>query len=174
MAGTQPISAHRLDRWLKAIRQGDRDSLAQLYNATSTAVYAYALSILKNRFDAEDVLQECYVTIFRSAGQYRSQDKPMAWIMTITRNLCLKQIRQQQRYVPLESGDWLGTLPVSPDDRLMLHSCMKVLSDEERQIVVLHAAAGCTHREIARHLNLKLSTVLSKYHRAIQKLRSTL
>lgn len=98
MAAARPLSANRLDHWLKAISQGDRDALVQLYHATSTAVYAYALSILKNRFDAEDVLQECYVTIFRSAGQYNPQDKPMAWIMTITKNLCLKLIRQQQRY----------------------------------------------------------------------------
>lgn len=174
MAVTQPISTYRLDRMLRAVSRGDRDALAQLYHATAAAVYAYALSILRNRFDAEDVLQECYVTIFRSAGQYRSQDKPMAWIMTITRNLCLKLARSQQRYIPLESEDLIGTTPVSPDDRLLLQSCMKLLSNEEHQIVVLHAVAGFTHREIGLHLGLKTSTVLSKYHRALQKLRSAI
>ena len=164
-------STFQLDRWIKAIARGDRDALAQLYAATHGAVYAYALSILKNRLDAEDVLQDCYITILRSAGQYKSQDKPMAWIMTITRNLCLKLLRQQQRYLPLENEELYCRAETDPDDRLLIRQCMQQLTDQERQIVVLHAVAGFSHGEIAKHLDLKLGTVLSKYHRAIQKLK---
>lgn len=165
-------TALQMDRWIKAISRGDRDALEKLYDAASAAVYAYALSILKNRHDAEDVLQDCFVTIFRNAGQYKSQDKPMAWIMTITKNHCLKLIRRQQRYVSFENEDWFGDTVADPENKLLLQSCMKVLTSEEQQIVILHAVAGCTHREIARHLNIKQGTVLSKYHRAIGKLRS--
>lgn len=60
------------------------------------------------------------------------------------------------------------------DDRLLLTQCMTQLSDEERQIVVLHAAAGFRHREIADMLGLPLPTVLSKYHRTLKKLRTFL
>ena len=61
-----------------------------------------------------------------------------------------------------------------PDDRLLLEGCMKLLSDQDRQIVVLHAVAGCTHAQIGKQLGLKTGTVLSKYHRAIRKLRQDL
>lgn len=166
-------TALQLDRWIKAISRGDRDALEKLYHATSAPVYAYALSILKNCHDAEDVLQDCYVTIFRSAGQYKNQDKPMAWIMTITRNLCLKLLQRQRRYTSLDSVDYFGTVDMNADERLILEKCMKILTEKEQRIVVLHAVAGCKHREISQHLNIKTSTVLSKYHRALKKLRST-
>ena len=164
---------HELERWLRLISYGDRDAMASFYRATGTAVYAYALSIVKNRHDAEDVLQECYVTVFRCAGQYRPQGKPLAWLMTITRNASFKLLRSQQRYVPLDAED-LSVTVADPENRLLLQGCMKLLTDEERKIVVLHAVAGCTHRDIAAHLGLKTSTVLSKYHRALKKLRASL
>lgn len=163
-----------MDKWIQGIAQGDRDALEKFYAATSSAVYAYALSILQNPHDAEDVLQDCYIAVCRSAGEYRSQGKPMAWLMTITRNLCYKSRRLRQRYVSLDSGELFGRLEAPADDKLLMQSCMQVLTEEERSIVVLHAVAGCTHAEIGRHLNLKLGTVLSKYHRAIRKLRDTL
>lgn len=171
-ANSLQAGSFELDRWIKDIGRGDRDALASLYHATSSAVYAYALSILKNRHDAEDVLHDCYVTVWNSAGTYRSQDKPMAWLMTLTRNLCLMQLRRQKRVLPLESAEGFGHPDADPEDALMLRSCMQVLSEEERQIVVLHAIAGCRHREIAGMLGLKTSTVLSKYRRALQKLRA--
>lgn len=172
MAITQTVSNHQLQHWIKRIGQGDRDALEKLYHATGTAVYAYALSIVKNPQDAEDVLQDCYVAIFRSAGSYRPQDKPMAWIITIAKNLCLKLLRRQQRYTCLDSTELFPQLEADPTDKLMLQSCMKVLTTEEQQIVILHAVAGCTHRQIGQILSLKHGTVLSKYHRAIRKLRS--
>lgn len=60
------------------------------------------------------------------------------------------------------------------EDRLILRTAMEALSDEERQIVALHALSGFRHREIAEVLELPLATVLSKYHRALKKLRSRL
>ena len=161
----------QLDRWLVAIARGDRDALAHLYQATGTAVFAYALSVVKNQSDAEDVLHDTFVSVFHNAGEYRSQGKPMAWIITIARNHSYKLLKFRQRYVTLDEYDWLKSLPVDPDDRLLLQQCLRALTDEERQIVVLHAVAGCRFREIGKFLGLNTSTTLSKYHRAIKKLR---
>ena len=57
---------------------------------------------------------------------------------------------------------------------ILLETCLKDLSDEERQIVVMHAVSGLKHREIADLLRIPLGTVLSKYRRAIKKLRTRL
>ena len=164
----------QLDRWIKAIGQGDRDALEMLYCATSSAVFAYAFSILKNPHDAEDVLHDCFVSIWNCARDYQSQGKPMAWIMILTRNLCYKLLRQQRRTLSMETEYAFSRQDTDPEDALMLRACMNALSDEERQIVVLHAVAGVRHRQIADLLGLKTSTVLSKYHRAIRKLRARL
>ena len=63
---------------------------------------------------------------------------------------------------------------LTPEDRLTLESLLTVLSDQERQIVVLHALTGLKHRETAALLELPLPTVLSKYSRALNKLRAAL
>ena len=171
---TLQAGALELERWIRRISHGDRDALADLYHATSSGVYAYALSILRNQYDAEDVLHDCYVRIWSAAGSYRSVGKPLAWIMTVTRNLCLQQLQQQKRTVPLAELPFTAAGNSDPEASAILRCCTELLSDEERQIVVLHAVAGCKHREIAEMFGLKTSTVLSKYHRAIRKLRDNL
>lgn len=167
--------SRQLDSYLLKIAARDSQALADLYNSTSAPVYAFALSILKNSQDAEDVLHDCYLQIYSAASGYHSCGKPMAWIMTITRNLCLLRLRERQKISHLPQEDWEPYLEtcehMSSEDKLVLTECMNRLSDAERQIVILHAAAGFRHREIAGILDIPLATVLSKYNRAIKKLK---
>ncbi len=167
-----------LEPLLEKIADGDMIALEELYHRTHQAVYAFALSRLKNTQDAEDVLHDCYVAIHTAAGEYRPQGTPMAWIFTIARNLCNMKFRDRKRGVSLPEEDWQPALAadpsLSPEDRSLLTECMTTLSQEERQIVSLHALGGFKHREMAAILDLPLATVLSKYHRAIKKLRKQL
>lgn len=168
-------SSGTLDALIYRIASGDTQGLDTLYRFASPGVYAYALSVLKNSHDAEDVLQDTFLRIHDAAATYRSQDKPMAWILTITRNLCFKHLQQQQKagHTPIEEWrDYLGIQEsTAQEDKALIQACMEILTDEDRQILVLHAVAGFKHREIAKLLGLKLSTVLSKYHRAIKKMK---
>lgn len=172
------VGADELDRCLYGIARRDGQALEDLYHLTSAAVYSFALSILKNTHDAEDVLQDCYLKIHAGAAEYRSHGKPMAWILTITKNLCYQKLREAQRMADLPQEDWEPWLQanegLSHEDKVIIGQCMDILSDQERQIVTLHAVTGFRHREIADLLELPLSTVLSKYHRAIKKLREYL
>ena len=169
---------NELDDLIYAIGEGSTDALASLYQETSASVYAYALSVLKNSHDAEDVLHDCYLSIWSAASSYRSSGKPMAWILTVAKNLSLKILRQRNRIESLPEEDWKDCLEfateMTADDKVVLQQCMRVLSDDERQIVVLHAVSGFKHREIAELMDLALPTVLSKYHRAIKKMKAYL
>ena len=89
--------AQVLDQLLVDIAEENTGALAKLYEKTSANVYSFALSILKNAQDAEDVLQDCFVNIYAAAGEYHSAGKPLAWILTITKNLCLKKLREQKK-----------------------------------------------------------------------------
>ena len=82
-----------LDSLLYGISNGDKKCLEQLYQVTHTSVYSFALSVLKNHHDAEDVLHDCYVAVWNGAESYVSRGKPMAWIITIAKNLCLQRMR---------------------------------------------------------------------------------
>ena len=100
------------------------------------------------------------------------------WVLTITRNLAISRLREHGRTEPLVQEDWQDRLADNPavthEDRMMLEAVLSALSDEERQIVTLHVLTGLRHREIAALLELPLPTVLSKYHRAIRKMRADL
>ena len=87
------------------------------------------------------------------------------------------KLREKDRTESLPEEDWALPGPddaLTTEDRTVLSAAMSVLEDEEQRIVLLHAVTGLKHREIAESLSLPLSTVLSKYHRALKKLRRKL
>lgn len=165
-----------LDQYIHDISCGDKRALAMLYEQTSSAIYGFALSIVQNTQDAEDVLQEVYVKIFTTAHTYQSKGKPMAWMLTITRNLALMRIREQKKAMLMPTEDIHNEYQpaVTDEDRMVLEAMLSELKDEERQIVILHSITGLKHREIATLMEIPLPTVLSKYNRALKKLRNTL
>ena len=162
------------ERLLPLVGQGDPEAFEILYRSTEKAVYALALSILRNPHDAEDIVQETYLKVRAAAHLYVPQGKPLAWLFTITKNLCRDLLRGQSRTEAAPDGaedDLRFSYVSDPTDRLVLEAALKALGEEERQVVLLHAASGLKHREIARDLGLPLSTVLSRYSRALKKLQ---
>ena len=118
-------------------------------------------------------MQEVYIKIYENASTYQSKGKPLAWITTITKNLAYMKLRKQKDIVDIDELQEILTKNerISTEDKMILKSAFKYLSDEERNILILHANSGLKHREIAKLLELPLSTVLSKYHRAIKKMK---
>ncbi len=166
-----------LERQLLCIARGEQEALEALYHGTRAAVYALALSLLKNPHDAEDVTQDTFVRVWESAPSYRPQGTPMAWILTVARNLARMKLRQGTKFAELDEEQW-DAIPAECDldmeERYLLQTVLAKLSDEERQIVLLHAVSGLKHREIAQLLERPLATVLSKYNRALKKLKTQL
>lgn len=162
---------------LGRIADGDREAFLTLYEESAGGVFAYALSILKDRAEAEDVTQDTFLKIRSAAHLYRPKGKPMAWILTITKNLCLMRLRAGARTFPFREEEKIsGGLGGIADleDRLVLEKALSVLSGEDCQIIMLHAVSGLKHREIAALMGMPLSTVLSRYSRGIRKLRKEL
>lgn len=168
-------SAARLEALIARLSQGETAAMGPIYDMTSSAVYAYALAMLKHSFDAEDVLHDCYLRLYAASGSYRPQGKPMAYLITIARNLCIDRLQERSRHTELPEEDWERLLQVDyMPDNLQAAEWLQILKEEDRQIVVLHAVTGLKHREIAQLMGLPLATVLSKYARAMKKLRKTI
>ena len=169
---------YELQQMLIHIAGGEHEALAELYRRTRTAVYGLALSYLKNAHDAQDLTQDVYVQVWDRAEQYRLTGSPMGWLLAVCRNLCLTRLRREERHAALSEEEW-DAIParecgLAADERALLQGALASLTDEERRIVLLHAVTGLKHREIAALLELPLPTVLSKYHRALKKMRSFL
>ena len=154
------------EEMIEAMGDGDMEAFHLFYQDTARPVYSFILSLTRNPEEAEDVMQDTYLTVWTKAGSYVPQGKPLAWVFTIARNLCYMRFREQKMKadVALEQAA----------DRKVLLDALGRISREERQIVLLHAAAGMKHREVAEALQMPLATVLSKYNRSMKKLQELL
>lgn len=171
----QRIDAKTCEQLLLGVAEVESDAFERLYRLTARSVYAYALSLTRNSSDAQDAMMDTYLAIRSHSDRYVPQGKPMAWILTIARNAVRMQRRSTAREAPLEDIPEIQmTVHSDPDAALVLQEALRILSEQEREIVLLHAGSGLKHREIAAALSLPLSTVLSKYNRAIGKLRKQL
>lgn len=170
------VDSECLDKLIKKISENDKTAFEQLYKQTSAAVYAYALSVLKSPDDAEDVLHDTFICLHTSAQSYQSQGKPMAWIMTVTKNLCMQKFRDEKRRAHSDASE--AVVFESPEnsvaDKAIINELLNSLSDDEREILILHAVSGFKHREISKFTGLPLSTVLSKYNRTVKKCKKIL
>lgn len=176
---TKPSRQLKIDESLMIkIGQDDREAFADLYQLTERVVYTYVLSIVKNPVDTQDIVQETYLKIRASAHLYIPLGKPLAWIFTIARNLSMNFFRENGKEERLDNNWQEDSLEFSYitdiTDRMVLVSALNILSERDRQIVLLHVVSGLKHHEIAKNLNLPISTVLSGYQRALRKLKKHL
>ncbi len=168
--------SEQLEMLLEKTALNDMDAFSEIYSLARHSIYGFALSILKNGHDAEDVLQNTLISVYQNAQSYKACGKPMAWILTITKNLCYMRLREAKKSADIDFSE-LYALASDSDtaseaaDKALLEAALKILNNEERQIVMLHAVSGLKFREIASLLDLVLPTVLSKYRRAIGKMK---
>lgn len=156
------------------IANGDKEAFASLYKATSTAVYAFLLSYVKNPEDAKDLMQDTYIKIRSAAGIYKPYGKPLAWIYTIAKNLALMKLRRDSAHPQQEleeSSAIINNTASQAETHVLLKQALQVLSKEDYQIVTLHVISGMKHREIAELMDLSLTATLNRYNRALKKLK---
>lgn len=157
-----------LDNYLDRVAINDIEAFNKLYELINTNIYSFALSIVKNNEDALDIMQETFISIYNNAHRYKKKGKPMAWILTITKNLAYMKIRSNKKEININNIEFKTN---DNYDKILINYLLENLTDIERQIIVLHSINGFKFYEIANILDLKLTTTLSKYHRAIKKLK---
>ena len=162
------------DALIVRVSRGDMSALEELYNEFSRAVYAYAMTIVNDRDTAEDIMQDVFVKVYRCSSGFVPQGLGKAWIMRIARNLSLNAVTRRREEGTEEELETLRA-PDRPEDhavlRVALDGAMKSLSDDERQIVTLHAVSDMTLSDIAKTLGQPLGTVKWKHAAALKKLR---
>jgi RNA polymerase sigma-70 factor (ECF subfamily) len=155
------------------IKSDKKDALKELFNITKKDVFTYSLSILKNKEDAEEITQDTFITIYNSSVGYEAKGNAMMWILKIARNLCLMKLRRERKKLNVDDDFFnnLCSANLEFEEQITLKTALEILEDDEMQIIYLHIVAGFKHREIAKMMNIPLSTTLSKHHRALQKLK---
>jgi len=160
-----------IEELLLKLQSGRSDALAEIYRATKRAVYVSAFAILRNPADAEDVMQDVYLTIAQSAVRYKPKGKPLAWILTITKNLARNAHKKRKRFVPLDSLIEQPA-PVREESSGITELAAKVLGERELEAVLLKTVAGYSHKEIAELSGEPYATVRWRYCASVEKLKN--
>ena len=189
-------NAPTLERLIELVALGQRGAFSALYESTSAQLFGVVLRINPDRAQAEEVLQEVYVNVWRAAAGYEAaRAQPMTWLTSIARNGAIDSLRRgrvrgQGANVSLtalsDDGDEdrterlvssglapLELLQQAADARAVTR-CIDALSSQQKQCVALAYYQGLSHAEIADQLIEPLGTVKSWLRRALLALKECL
>lgn len=169
------------------VSQGDPSVLNELLSQHQAAVYRYALSLCSSQSDAEDVLQQTFLSAFTSGGTYRGDAPLRHWLLRIARNEAfrlMRKVAKQEEYkqeelglIGQEAGWGQGnpeTLVALASEGARLQLALESLPSELREIIVLRDLEECSGQESADILGISLASMKSRLHRARLKLAQAL
>src|SRR5664279_1806791 len=155
---------------LARIPSGDRAALQTVYRLTSAKLFGVALRILGERSEAEDVLQEVYVAVWRKAADFDpNRASPMTWLIAIARNRAIDRLRasrQSRRMEPIDTAGEIADAAPSADsalegaqDHARLHGCLDGLAGHERSALRGAFFDGSTYEDLAARMSVPLGTM---------------
>jgi RNA polymerase sigma-70 factor, ECF subfamily len=175
--------AHLSDEALVALAaRSDETALAELYDRFGRIAYGLALRVVRDPSLAEDVVQEAFLSVWRSAGRFVAErGKASTWILTLVHRRAVDLIRREEprraeslEAVPQAGGDstedeaWLGL------QRAKVQEALKRLPDQQREALELAYYGGFTQSELADRLGQPLGTIKSRMFSGLSRLREEL
>ena len=189
-----PERSRELARLLAHSALGDAAAFGELYRRTSAHLYAVVLRINRDRAQAEDVLQEVYVNVWRAARSFdAAQSQPLTWLTSIARNRAIDSLRRKSAEPSTQSSvaggdeeerdvyDTLASEAPGPlellsraSDAKVLDVCLERLNAQQRQSLALAFYDGLSHAEVAAQMAQPLGTVKSWLRRSLINLKDCL
>ncbi|SAI69440.1 RNA polymerase sigma factor RpoE [Bordetella ansorpii] len=174
-----------LEALIQDCARGKEPALAELYQLCSPHLFALATRMLRRSDWAEEVLQECFLSIWRNSDRYSAQQsQAMTWMTRIVRNRCIDHLRRPDVERPDPDGAiqdaWADDAPgplqrlQSSQDGTRLADCMQQLEAGPRQAIALSFFDDLSHGDIARKLDTPLGTIKSWVRRGLERLKRCL
>lgn len=166
---------------VEAIKAGDKEAFNQLYEEYSLRLYRTAYLIVGNSYDAEDVLQDTFVSAYKNISDLKDHTKLKTWLYAILKNRAYKKYNKNQREFPeqdiLEKIEVKGTENIK-EDRFALKDeiqiCLMKLKPKLREVIVLYYYNDFTIAEIAQICGSFQGTVKSRLYKARKDLKREL
>jgi RNA polymerase sigma-70 factor, ECF subfamily len=140
----------------------------------------YARALMRDRSDAEDLMQEALARALSRSHQYRPGTNLRAWLFTILHNIHVNQVRAKvvrPNEVPVEDHEHRLSTPARQDGRIELRDmarAIETLPAEQRQVLLLVGLEGMKYDEVAKVLGVPIGTVMSRLSRAREAVRTRL
>lgn len=175
----------RLTAAFEALRAGEESALADIYQLTSAKLFGICLRILDDRSEAEDALQDVYVSLWRNAASFDAdRASPISWLATFARNRAIDRLRSSRRLreavsiedAPERADDRPGAfaLAAAAEQHERLYACMDLLKVEQRETIRAAFLQGFTYRQLAERAGKPLGTMKSWIRRGLQQLKTCL
>lgn len=171
-------------RLVQRMARGDREAFAALYDRFSRPLFATALRIVSDEREAEDILQEIFLDLWRRAREFdRTRGSAFSWAITLTRNRAIDRVRMRRRRGELlarsapedlgyaADGDVADTDVENREQAALVRDALRNLPEEQQQALRLAFFSGLTQQEIAEALQAPLGTVKARIRRGLLKLR---
>jgi RNA polymerase sigma-70 factor (ECF subfamily) len=162
------------DYYIEGLKEKNEEAFEYIYHETKHSVYAMVLSIIRDRSSAEDVMQDTYIKMLSSINSYQKGKNFRNWLLTIARNQAIDYYRKHQKEILMDTSEDEYLLPSQGPDtlsKMRSEELMNILTQEEREIVLLRIVDNIKHKDIARIVNKPLGTVLWIYQKAIRKMQ---
>lgn len=178
------LSPQELVWLLAAVAKGDRPAFERLYAATRAKLYGVVLRILRRHDLADEVMQETYLKIWSSAGQFDpALSSPITWMVAIARNRAIDQVRKKTEVsidedpavleIAADSPDPLARREMTEELRRLL-ACMGRLDEERRRLVLFAYYDGWSRERLAAKFDKPVNTVKTWLRRALMEIRECL
>jgi RNA polymerase sigma-70 factor (ECF subfamily) len=169
---------------LKAVASQDEAALAQLYDRYRVILFGLLMRILNNREEAEDVLQEVFLQVWRRAADFdENRGRPFTWLVTMARSRGIDRLRtlaSRERVAVAGAKEETEAVSDAASDafrseqRSLVTSALAQLPDEQQRPLILAYFDGLTQTEIAARLGAPLGTVKTRMRTGMMKLREML
>jgi len=165
------------------IKQGDKEAFMKVVNLYQKKIFALTYSMVREREDALDLVQEAFLRLYEKIYSYRKGENFNAWLMQIVRNLSIDFLRRKKS----RKSDSLESLDIEREDlsapnenpgkfspREMIYQAAAELPERQRLVFIFHHFEDLKYEEIATRLNISIGTVKSLHFKAIKKMRRIL
>jgi RNA polymerase sigma-70 factor (ECF subfamily) len=170
-----------LETVIEGCKQGNRAMQKELYDRYSSRFYALCRRYTNDTESANEILTDGFIDVFSEIGNYRNEGSFEGWMQTIFLRKAIRfyhaNHRRQQTFKQLDSTEYDGgyaDIATQIDIREALLVALRNLSNEERMVFNLVAVEDCSLKEAGKMMNIPVSTVKSRYYRALQTVRERL
>lgn len=159
---------------IEQLKYRDEKAFEYVYTQTKKGVYIIIFNVIKDHEITQDLMQDVYLKMLERIDQYQSKTNFYNWLLMIAKNLAIDTYRSEKKLVHYDEVDYDQTLSAqddTPDQRDEFNRLLSVLTDEEKEIVLLRIVDEMKHKDIAKIVEKPVGTVTWMYQQALDKMK---